>query len=527
MVSSWRSGLVCSTSSGLVSKVARTDELASWHHDWSGLRVVVLGLGVTGFSAADTLAELGARVLVAAEDLDPDRARILDVIGVAVAVVTDNDQTFVAVEQHDPELVIVSPGFTPEHPLVRWARDRGVPLWGDIELAWRLADKGGQRADWIVITGTNGKTTTTQLTATMLQEDGRRVAPCGNIGVPVLDAIRDPEGFDVLVVELSSFQLHWMPTEGPGAIRPLAAVCLNLAEDHYDWHGGPEAYAAAKGRVYANTRVACVYNLFDDATRTMVEQAEVDEGCRAIGFGAAAPGPSDVGVVDEFVVDRAFLDDRRHSALELATLDDVATAGLATPHGLSNVLAAAALARAAGAAPRAIRDALRRFVVDAHRTHLVVEYHEIAWVDDSKATNPHAASSALSAFRSVVWIVGGLLKGVDISSLIAAHRPRLRAAIIIGHEREPVRSAFARHAPDLPVFEVNEPQTDTVMSAVVQLAARVAQPGDTVLLSPAAASMDQFADYADRGTRFSEAVHAFVRGSADDDDSASAADEPG
>ena len=372
------------------------------------------------------------------------------------------------------------------------------------------------------VTGTNGKTTTTQLTATMLKSDGRRVAPCGNIGVPVLDAIRDPAQFEVLVVELSSFQLHWLPLDGPGALRPLAAVCLNLADDHFDWHGGQSAYAAAKAKVYANTSVACVYNLLDDATRTMVEQAEVVEGCRAIGFGAVVPGPSDVGVVDTVVVDRAFLDDRRNSALELASLDDVATAGLATPHGLANVLAAAALARAAGAEPRSVRDALRSFTVDAHRTQLVAQHDDIAWIDDSKATNPHAAGSALSAYRSVVWILGGLLKGVDVSPLIDAHRSRLRAAIIIGIDRDAVREAFTRHAPELPLFEVDEPQTDTVMPVAVRLAASVAQGGDTVVLAPAAASMDQFVDYADRGNRFAAAVRELVEGRADDDGQAAA-----
>ena len=497
--------------------VARPDDLQSWHDDWSGLRVLVLGLGVTGFAVADTLAELGCRVVVAAHRADDDRARILPVIGVELVELATADELPAAFDALDPELVVVSPGFRPDHPHVAWAHDRGTPVWGDIELAWRVRDKVAPPAEWVLITGTNGKTTTTQLTATMLQEDGRRVAPCGNIGVPVLDAVRDPAGFDVLVVELSSFQLHWMPYDGPGAVRPLASVCLNIAEDHYDWHGGAEAYAAAKAKVYAHTRVACVYNLADPATMRMVEEAEVQEGCRAIGFGATVPGPSDVGVVDDLIVDRAFLDERRTSALELAELSDVMTAGLATPHGLANTLAAAALARAVGAAPVAVRDALRRFRVDAHRTELVALEADIAWVDDSKATNPHAAASALSAYRSVVWIVGGLLKGVDLAPLVEAHRDRLRAAIIIGVDRDAVRAAFARHAPALPLFEVEAHETEHVMPAAVRLAADVVQGGDTVLLAPAAASMDQFVDYADRGNRFAAAVRQHLEGEAHDD----------
>ncbi|MFN4001586.1 UDP-N-acetylmuramoyl-L-alanine--D-glutamate ligase [Microcella sp.] len=502
--------------------MARPDDLQSWHDDWSGLRVLVLGLGVTGFSVADTLAELGCRVAVAAHRPDDDRARILPVIGVELIELESGESVPPRFDELDPELVVVSPGYRPDHPQIVWARGRGVALWGDIELAWRVRDKVAQAAEWLLITGTNGKTTTTQLTATMLQQDGRRVAPCGNIGVPVLDAIRDPAGFDLLVVELSSFQLHWMPTAGPGAVTPLASACLNIAEDHYDWHGSAEAYAAAKAKVYANTRLACVYNLADAATMRMVEDAEVHEGCRAIGFGATVPGPSDVGVVDDLLVDRAFLDERRTSALELAELADVAAAGLATPHGLANALAAAALARAAGAAPASIRDALRRFRVDAHRTELIAVESDIAWVDDSKATNPHAAASALSAYRSVVWIVGGLLKGVDLSPLVEAHARRLRAAIIIGVDRDAVRAVFARHAPALPLFEVEAHETEHVMPTAVRLAADVAQGGDTVLLAPAAASMDQFIDYADRGNRFAAAVRQHLEGEAHDDGPSSA-----
>ena len=497
--------------------MARPDTLQSWHDDWSGLRVLVLGLGVTGFAVADTLAELGCRVLVVADRADDDRARILPVIGVELAMVDRGADLPQAAVDLDPELVIVSPGFRPDHPHLQWALERSIPVWGDIELAWRVRDKVSPAAEWVLITGTNGKTTTTQLTATMLQQDGRRAAPCGNIGIPVLDAVRDPAGFDVLVVELSSFQLHWMPTVGPGAVVPLASVCLNIAEDHYDWHGSAEAYAAAKAKVYANTRVACVYNLSDAATVHMVEEADVHEGCRAIGFGASVPGLSDVGVVDNIVVDRAFLDERRTSALELAELADVAAAGLATPHGLANTLASAALARAVGVAPVSVRDALRRFTVDAHRTELIAVVNEIAWVDDSKATNPHAAASALSAYRSVVWIVGGLLKGVDISPLIETHRARLRAAIIIGVDRDAVRAAFARHAPALPLFEVDERETDDVMPAAVRFATDVALDGDTVLLAPAAASMDQFVDYADRGNRFAAAVRHHLKGEGHDD----------
>ncbi|MEQ1736190.1 MAG: UDP-N-acetylmuramoyl-L-alanine--D-glutamate ligase [Rhodoglobus sp.] len=503
--------------------------LTSWNADWRGLRVAVFGVGVTGFAAADTLVELGAEVLVVASTASDEHRQLLGVIGAAFVEAGDVPPELTVFE---PELVVVSPGYHPDHPLLLWAGERGIPIWGDIELAWRLRDKvlrpQGTPAEWICVTGTNGKTTVTQLAATMLVAGGLRAAPCGNIGVPVLDAVRDPSGFDVLVVELSSYQLHWMHRDPdavgtPAQIAPLASVCLNLAEDHYDWHGSPEAYRDAKARVYENVRVACVYNLADVATRTMVEDADVQEGARAIGFGPTVPGPSDVGIVDGILVDRAFLDDRHHSALELATLEDLGAAGLGAPHSIANVLAASALARAAEVPPVAIRDAIRGFHVDSHRTELVLDSDGIRWVDDSKATNAHAAHAALSAFESVVWIAGGLLKGVDPNPLVERHAARLRAAILVGIDRSALRSAFERHAPGVLLIEVDEAETGEVMPAAVRAAASVAQPGDVVLLAPSAASFDQFDGYADRGRRFADAVREQIHeeGSAGDDDSTS------
>lgn len=498
------------------------DALTSWHADWSGLRVAVLGLGVTGFSVADTLVELGAEVLVVAARASDEHRQLLDVIGARFVAAPDESTVPAELDDFAPELVIVSPGYPPTHPLPSWAVERGLPTWGDVELAWRLRDKVGAPAEWLCITGTNGKTTTTQLTATMLVEGGLRAAPAGNIGVPVLDAIRDPGGFDVLVIELSSHQLHWLNRGGVdavGTLAPLASVCLNIDDDHLEWHGSAAAYREAKGRVYTNTRVACVYNTADAATRELVEDAEVQEGCRAVGFGLGIPGPSDLGLVEEVLVDRAFLEERRTSALELGTLADLQDAGLTAPHSVANVLAAAALARAAGVEPAAIRQAVRGFSMGPHRTELVAEVGGIRWVDDSKATNPHAAHAALSAFDPVVWVVGGLLKGVDIAPLVQRHTRRLRAAVVIGADRSEVLSAFARHAPGVPLVEVDEPQTDEVMPAAVRAAVTLAQPGDVVLLAPSSASFDQFDDYADRGRRFARAVRDQVGGAADDDDS--------
>jgi UDP-N-acetylmuramoylalanine--D-glutamate ligase len=306
--------------------------------------------------------------------------------------------------------------------------------------------------------------------------------------------------------------LHWSNRTAAGALSPLASVCLNLAADHYDWHGSAEAYAAAKAKVYENTKLACVYNKADVATMHMVEEADVVEGCRAIGFDLGTPGPSDLGIVDDIIVDRAFHDDRHTSAFELTTHGELAAVGLSAPHSVANVLAASALARAYGVPAGVVREAIATFRVDHHRTETVVLHDEVLWVDDSKATNAHAADASLLSFVSVVWIVGGLLKGVDVSELVKKHAPRLRAAILIGVDREPLRVAFQRHAPDLPLFEVETAETEQVMPVAVGLSAVVALPGDTVLLAPAAASMDQFSDYGDRGRRFAAAVLQRIRG---------------
>lgn len=497
------------------------DALTSWHADWRGLRVAVLGLSVTGFSVADTLAELGAEVLVLSESATEEYERLVPLIGAQLGI-GDLGSVPDRLVEFAPEVVIASPGFAPAHPVIAWIRAQGIALWGDIELAWRVRDKvvreDGTPAEWVLITGTNGKTTTTQLTATMLVAGGLRAAPCGNIGVPVLDAVRDPGGFDVLVVELSSHQLWYLGlSTAAGQPVPWATTCLNLADDHLIWHGSAQAYRDAKALVYRNTRVACVYNKADEATQRMVEDADVIEGARAIGFGLGIPGPSDVGIVEGILADRAFLDDRRNTALEITTVADLAARGLDAPHIVQNILAASALSRSLGVEPAAIAAALDGFRLDAHRIEVVARAGGITWVDDSKATNPHAAQSSLQAYPGAIWIVGGDLKGVDLSELVAGAGATARAAVVIGVDRGHLLEAFARHAPEVQVVEVVPGDTEEVMTRVVELAAGIAQDGDTVLLAPAAASFDQFASYADRGHRFAEAVRQWIdQGSAGD-----------
>lgn len=502
----------------------RLEDLTSWDADWAGLRVVVAGIGLSGFSAADTLIELGARVVVCdSTDSEETRAKAdtLRIVGaVDVLLGPDAAEKLPQVDGQAPDLVVTSPGWRPDQPLLAAAAAAGIPIWGDVELAWRVRIREGRpTAEWLTITGTNGKTTTVTLAESMLRAAGLRAVAAGNVGTPLLDAIRDPQGYDVIAVELSSFQLHWT-----SSIAPLASVCLNLAEDHMDWHGGFEGYRADKAKIYENTKVACVYNVEAPVTERMVEEADVQEGCRAIGFTTNTPSISMLGVVDDLLVDRAYIEQRRDSAAELASVTDL---GEVVPrHLVANALAAAALVRAAGVPPVAVREGIRNYRPSGHRIELVAARDGVLWINDSKATNPHAAHASLSSFHSVVWIAGGLSKGVDYTDLVRDNAARFRAVVLIGRDSSDLGSALRRHAPDVPVIDLATGHTGSgeqlsqnteldgvdAMRAAVTEALRIAVDGDTVLMAPAAASMDQFPSYAHRGAAFIEAVRGIVEG---------------
>ncbi|HET7303139.1 MAG TPA: UDP-N-acetylmuramoyl-L-alanine--D-glutamate ligase, partial [Segeticoccus sp.] len=328
-----------------------------------------------------------------------------------------------------------------------------------------------------------------------------RSVAVGNVGTPLLEAVLDPEPHDVLAVELSSFQLHWQES-----VQPRAAACLNVAPDHLDWHGSLEGYRQAKGSVYHAARVACVYNVQDPVTEHLVEEADVAEGCRAIGFTLGVPAPSMLGVVDDVLADRAFVEERATSAAELCTLEDLrAGSPSLAPHHVANALAAAALARAHGVSAVAVRDGLRAFRPDPHRIAEVATVEGVTFVDDSKATNPHAAAASLAAFEHVVWVAGGMLKGADVDDLVRRHADRLRGAVLLGVDRGRIAESLARHAPEIPVVDLASTDTE-VMDVVVEEAAALARPGDVVLLAPAGASWDMFSSYHARGDAFAAAV---------------------
>ena len=475
---------------------------------WAQVKAVVAGLGSSGFAAADGLLELGAQVTVLDEADSPanvERATLLEHLDATVRLGAGASASL----PPGTDLVVVSPGWRPSAPLLREAMARGVPIWSEIELAWRMT-LPDRAVPWLAVTGTNGKTTTVGMLESILTAAGLTTTAVGNIGRPVMEAVLDEVSYDVLAVELSSFQLHWTHT-----LSPHSSAVLNVAPDHLEWYADPAAwpagasapmaaYTADKGRIYQLVQQSCVYNVADPVTERLVEEADVVEGARAIGFTLGTPAPSMVGIVDDLLVDRAFIAQRRDSAIELAKVSDVVPHA---PHNLANALAAAALARSFGVPPQAVGEGLRRLRIGDHRIQQVAERNGVRFVDDSKATNPHAAASSLSAFDSVVWIAGGQAKGTSFDDLVQDFAGRLRAVALLGVDRQVIADALARHAPDVPVF-TTDAVDDGAMQQVVTWAAGRAQPGDVVLLAPGCASKDMYPDYAARGDAFAAAVAA-------------------
>ncbi|HVK20530.1 MAG TPA: UDP-N-acetylmuramoyl-L-alanine--D-glutamate ligase [Actinokineospora sp.] len=452
----------------------------------NGRNVLVAGAGVTGRSAAAALKGLGANVTVT----DANAGRLDELADIGVALVPG-----LSVPPEDTDLVVTSPGWPPTAPLLVAAAAVGVEVIGEVELAWRIGATLPQPPVWLAVTGTNGKTTTVQMLEAMLIAHGANAVACGNVGLPVIDAVL--AGHEVLAVELSSFQLHWQ-----SSLRVHAGAVLNLAEDHLDWHGSMDAYAHDKGKIFRGAKFV-VRNTADEwSERLADEHAGVQ-----IGFRLDTPRPGELGVVEDLLIDRAFTDDPLTNAVELATLADVRPAG---PHNVANALAAAALARSYGVSTDAVLAGLKAFVPGAHRAVPVGEAAGIAYVNDSKATNPHAAAGSLRAFPSVVWIAGGQLKGASIDGLVAEVAGRLRGAVLLGVDAEVISGALARHAPDVRVERV-APGDDEPMIAAVRAARAMARPGDVVLLAPAAASLDMYRSYAHRGEAFTEAVLGLLR----------------
>jgi UDP-N-acetylmuramoylalanine--D-glutamate ligase len=463
--------------------------------DLAGRVVVVVGLGITGQSVTTLLRRHGAVVTAVDSRDDAERRDIATRLERAGAAVRLGPEQLAPGASLPPgtSLVITSPGLRPDTPLLAGAVAAGVEVIGDVELAWRLRPvlPDGSRQQWLAITGTNGKTTTVRMLAAMLAAAGHRSVAAGNVGTPILDVVTDPEPYPVVAVELSSFQLYWSTS-----IAPLAAVVLNLAAHHLDWHDDLESYAAAKARIFAPGTIA-VCNAEDARTVGMAEHAH--SVARTVAFRLGPPAPGELGVAGDWLVDKAFGADVR--------LAPVSRVQPPAPHNVADALAAAALARAYGDQPGSIAAGLGTFVPEPHRIALVAEIGGVSFIDDSKASNPAAAAASLASFPSIVWVAGGLFRGSDsdLDGIVAAAAPRLRGAVLIGTDRARFAGALARHAPDVPVTELDS--TDTgVMDQVVAAAAAAARRGDTVLLAPAAQSWDMFRDYPARGDAFAAAV---------------------
>lgn len=452
----------------------------------SDKRILVAGAGVTGIAAARALIKRGAQVKITDE-------KVQELQGFDLLVLSD-------VVISDFDLLLLSPGWREDHRLVSAAKSNSIPIINEIDLAWSIKSPTQK---WIGLTGTNGKTSTVELTAHIIRTGGVSALACGNVGTTVIEAVESAEKYAFLVLELSSFQLHWLKDA-----HFVASAILNIAEDHLDWHGNFAAYAADKFSLLEKSNTA-ILNA-DDAN--IVTGTSHWQG-RKVFFSLDTPAPGEIGIVEELLVDRAFVTDAQEAAMFCELAEVLPT----VPHNVSNALAAAGLARTAGIAHEKIREAIKTFRPGRHRIETVLAKDQITWINDSKATNPHAAGASIMSALSVIWVAGGLAKGAAMGELIERVKSRVRIAILIGADRELIAAELRSNAPQIEIIMIDAPAdfqigsaNNSLMESVVLSARDKALPGDTVLLAPACASMDQFLSYADRGDRFAQAVKKVV-----------------
>lgn len=442
---------------------------------FDGVRAVVIGAGASGIAAAHALLAEGASVLISEQSA---RASLDDVDEPAISLLADSGATL-AFGGHEPghavdaDLAVVSPGVPEDALVLRWLAQAEVPIISELELGWRLAN-----APVVAVTGTNGKTTTTELIASCMRASGSDAIACGNIGFPFSAAARATH--DLFVVEASSFQLRFIDQ-----FHPQVSVLLNLADDHLDWHGSPEAYAAAKVRIFENQSGEDVHvgNLDDERSSTASSTA----ACTNAWFTLGDPAQGSVGYVDGTLLHR--------------TADGTDELGvLASTHRgfLADAAAAAAAAIAFGVSADAVREGLASAEPMSHRGEVVHVSHDIAFVDDSKATNPHAVLAALEGRTGVTLIAGGRSKGVDLSPLLLA-ATAITSIIALGEAADEIEDLFSGIRPVSKAQSIEE---------AVARAAAVATPGGSVVLAPGCASQDMFKDYKERGDRFAAAARA-------------------
>jgi UDP-N-acetylmuramoylalanine--D-glutamate ligase len=447
----------------------------------AGKTIAVVGLAKSGVAAARLLRRLGARVL--ASDSSPlealtAEARALDREGCALWTGGHPEEAF-----RGAELVVVSPGVPLELPALAALRERGVPIIGELELAWRVME-----ADAIAITGTNGKTTTTALTAELLRTQVRPVLVGGNIGTPLAEHALEFPGDGIVVAETSSFQLDTIDR-----FRPRVGVILNVTPDHLDRHGTFERYVDAKARIFANqTATDCaVLNADDPVTAGLAGRARG----RVIWFSRLTTLTHGVFVYDGWIVAKL-----NGSTERICPVGEISLRG---QHNVENVLAATACVLWTGMAPSAIRRGIAAFRGVAHRIERVHDDRGVVYYNDSKGTNVASTIKALESFTEpVVLIAGGKGKGQDFGPLAAAARGRVRHAVLIGVDRGRIRAAL--EPAGIPVEDADS------MEDAVRRAREAARVGDVVLLSPACASFDMFRNFEHRGDVFKAVVRALV-----------------
>ena len=450
----------------------------SFIEDLKSKEILIVGGGTTGKSVANYLNEIGANFLIFDENS-----------GITEGFESVNEIADYSIY----DLAIVSPGWRQDHLIIQNLNANGVEVVSEIDFAWHLKSEICPEQVWLGLTGTNGKTTTVQMLESILTAAGVSGIACGNVGTTVVEAVTSSKKFDVLALELSSFQISW-------SSRPKyqAVAILNLAQDHIDWHGSFDEYANAKMKLLTQTSTALL-NLNDPE----VILRSASWSGRKIFFGFDSPQAGEIGLVEELIVDRAFVSSPDHAEV-IAELSDVKPA---VPHNVSNAMAAAGLALTIEIPHPKVKSGIANFKLDKHRLQTVLKQDGIDWVNDSKATNPHAATAALLSHLSNIWIAGGLAKGAKMDDLIRRTASRIKAAIIIGKDGEVIASALEKHAPAVKIYRITGVQSpDDLMDQVVTKAREIATLGDTVLLAPACASMDQFTSYAHRGELFEKSV---------------------
>jgi UDP-N-acetylmuramoylalanine--D-glutamate ligase len=440
-----------------------------------GRRVTVVGLGDSGFAAAHALIRFGAVVRVTESGSTPEmekRASTLRAAGAEVEI-GGHDLSWVTAD-----IAVVSPGVPPNAPVINALRECGAEIIGEIELAFRLSS-----CDFLAVTGTNGKTTTTSLLATMLQEGGFKSCPAGNIGWPLIEAIDSVPDDGAIVVEVSSFQL-----ESTKSFRPTVAVLLNISDDHLDWHGSFDNYARAKARIVMNQgpEDLFVYNV-DDAIATRIAGSAPST---TVPFSGRHPVDGGVGV------------DRNRLVYRGRDLMAVARMPLRGIPGRENTAAAASAALGYGVDAEAVVRAIEAFQPLRHRLEIVGDLGGVTFIDDSKATNPHATLAAVQGLTDVVLIAGGRSKGIDLRPL-ASTVPPVRAVIVMGEAGAEIEAIFSGR---IPVARAAS------MAEAVPMAHSQSVSGGSVLLSPGCASLDMFESYAARGDAFARAVAKLMEG---------------